>query len=327
MKKALIDSFARRIEYLRLSVADKCNLRCFYCLPRGHREFTRPDSWLSFDEIERLVRIFARLGVKRLRITGGEPLIRPRLPSLVSRLSRLRGLTDLSLSTNASLLERDAMALRRAGVARLNVSLDSLDSTRFREITGGSLAPVLAGLDAARDAGFGLIKINMVVMKGVNEAEIGDMVRYCRMQGFILRLIETMPMGDTGRDAVNHYVDLVEVGRQLRQEFDLVDAVVAGGGPARYMKTRAGDFCVGLITPLSQHFCASCNRVRLSVDGTLYTCLGQEHSVALGPLLRGGLNDEELCYVIQKAVAEKPERHQFSERPEATLRFMSMTGG
>ncbi len=327
MKTALIDSYGRRIEYLRLSVADKCNMRCFYCLPKGHKQFERQNNWLTFDETERVVHVFADLGVSHLRITGGEPLIRADLPVLTRRLMQIPGIEDLSLSTNATLLERDANGLYQSGVTRLNVSLDSLNETRFKEITGGSLEPVLAGLRSAKLAGFKPIKINMVVMKGINEAEIEDMVRYCRKHGFILRLIETMPMGDTGRNAVNQYVDLAEVRKKLQRTFDLVDTVVTGGGPARYMRSREGDFCIGFITPLSQHFCANCNRVRLSVGGTLYTCLGQEHSLALRPLLRDGINDHELKQVILDAIEQKPEKHNFNEEPETTVRFMSMTGG
>jgi len=215
MGTPLIDSFGRPIDYLRLSVTDRCDLRCQYCLPAGYREFEEPDHWLTFDEIEHVVRAFTEMGVRRVRLTGGEPLTRRGLPALAQRLAALPDLEDLSLSTNATQLTRDAAALRQAGVSRLNVSLDSLRTDRYAEITGGGkLDRVLAGLETARATGFAPIKINMVVMGGVNEDEIGDMVRFCIDRGFTLRLIETMPIGDTGRAASRQYVDLQSVRRR-----------------------------------------------------------------------------------------------------------------
>ena len=274
----LVDGFGRTIEYVRLSVTDRCNLRCFYCLPRGVRRLSEPDHWLRFDEIERLMRAFAALGVQRLRLTGGEPLVRARLPELAARLSALPGIADVSLSTNATLLADYAGPLRRAGVTRLNVSLDSLKPERFREITGGRLEPVLDGLMAARRAGFHWIKINMLALKGVNDDEFTDMVEFCAAQGFTLRFIEVMPVGRPGVEASRHYLDLHEVKARLAERFDLIPGVVPGGGPARYVRVRGTDLHIGFITPISQHFCDTCNRVRLSVDGTLHLCLGQDHA-------------------------------------------------
>ena len=327
MSHGLIDPFGRSIEYVRLSVTDKCDLRCFYCLPKGFKDFEEPEHWLSFDEIERVIRAFGELGVHRVRITGGEPLVRKDMPLLAARLARLPGIDDLSLSTNAVQLAKHARALKDAGVTRLNVSLDSLQPERFQTITGGKLEKVLAGLQAAKEAGFHPIKINMVVMKDVNDDEVEDLVEYCIANDFTLRMIETMPMGETGRDAARHYMDLQVIKQRLAQRYELIPTVMSGGGPARYFKVGGSNLRIGFITPISQHFCATCNRVRLSVDGTLYMCLGQEHNFELRPLLRAGISDADLRAAIIKAIALKPERHEFSDKPEKILRFMSKTGG
>lgn len=323
---ALTDRFGRTIEYLRLSVTDRCDLRCTYCMPEGFKGFEEPEHWLTFDEIERLLSVFARLGVRRVRLTGGEPLLRRNLPELAARIAALPGIEDLSLSTNATQLARHARALKDAGVTRLNVSLDSLRPERIEAIAGRDvLARILAGLDAAQEAGFSPIKINMVAMRGVNDDEIGEMVEFCMARGFVLRLIETMPMGETGRNA--EYLDLQPVKDVLRKRFGLTEGTLPGGGPARYLSTPDGRFSVGFITPISQHFCATCNRVRLTVDGTLHLCLGQEDRFEFRPLLRAGASDAELTEALRRAIALKPERHEFRERPEKILRFMSMTGG
>ena len=327
MSNGLIDPFGRSIEYVRLSVTDKCDLRCFYCLPKGFNDFEEPEHWLSFDEIERVIRAFGELGVQRVRITGGEPLVRKGMPLLAARLARLPGINDLSMSTNAVQLAKQARALKDAGVTRLNVSLDSLRPERFQAITGGKLEKVLAGLQAAKEAGFHPVKINMVVMKGVNDDEVEDLVEYCIANDFTLRMIETMPMGETGRDATRHYMDLQVVKERLAQRYELIPTVMNGGGPARYFKVGGSNLRIGFITPISQHFCATCNRVRLSVDGTLYMCLGQEHNFELRSLLRAGISDADLRAAIVKAIALKPERHEFSDKPEKILRFMSKTGG
>ncbi|WP_440029350.1 GTP 3',8-cyclase MoaA [Chromobacterium amazonense] len=323
----LIDRFGRAIEYLRLSVTDRCDLRCSYCLPKGFKHFEEPAHWLTFDEIERVVAVFARLGTRRVRLTGGEPLLRRDLPLLAARLAALPGLEDLSLSTNGTQLPRHAEALYAAGVRRLNLSLDSLRRDCVEQITGSDNLPrVMEGLMAAKAAGFSPIKINMVAMRGVNEQDIDAMVAFCIEHGLILRLIETMPMGDTGR--ATQYLDLQPVLKRLCASYDLVEQVkTLGGGPARYWGRRDGSFSLGVITPISQHFCATCNRVRLSVDGTLYMCLGQEEKMELRPLLRGGIDDAGLEAAIRQAIELKPERHEFREQPQKLVRFMSMTGG
>lgn len=327
MSHTLTDPFGRRIEYLRLSVTDRCDLRCFYCMPEGFRDFEVPEHWLRPDEIERLLGVMVDMGLQRVRVTGGEPLVRHGVADICARIKSLPGVRDLSLSTNATRMRKMASDLRSAGVDRINVSLDTLDAARFKSITKGRLDKVLDGLEAAQEAGFSPIKINMVVMKGVNEDDVEPMLEFCMEKGFTLRMIETMPMGDTGRDAIDHYVDLQTVKRRLAERYDLIPSVMPGGGPARYMQVAGTDTHVGFITPMSEHFCATCNRVRLAVDGTMYMCLGQEHNFSFRDLLRRGIPDDELREALLSAIALKPERHEFNERPEKVIRFMSMTGG
>lgn len=322
----LFDSHGRRIEYLRLSVTDRCDLRCTYCMPDGPADCEERADWLTFDEIERVVAAFARLGVQRIRLTGGEPLLRKNISDLAARLAALPGISDLSLSTNGTQLARHARALRAAGVSRLNVSLDSLDPARFAAITRRDrLARVLEGLAVARAEGFSPIKINMVATADTDDAEIDAMVAFCIEQHFILRLIEVMPVGETGRRAAA--VDLTPVQQRLRTQFGLVDGIVAGAGPARYLVAPDGHCQIGFITPISQHFCETCNRVRLGVDGTLYLCLGQNDKVDLRQWLRSGCSDDELDSALLEAIRRKPLQHTFGEQPDQVIRFMSATGG
>ncbi len=360
--KRLIDPFGRTIEYLRLSVTDRCDLRCRYCMPRGFKDYEEPADWLTFDEIEHIVRVFAGMGVNRVRLTGGEPLLRRDLPTLAARLRAISGIDDLSLSTNATRLARQAHALRQAGITRLNVSLDSLRRERVRALSGRDvLDEVLAGLAAAQAAGFGPVKINMVVVNGVNDDEVETMVEFCRDRSFVLRLIEPMPIGESGRGVTGS--GLQPLIQRLQARFDLVDAAVPdhggrsrhpasrdtgtslyggrsrhpasrdtgtslyGGGPARYLRSRDGRIHVGFITPISQHFCAACNRVRLSVDGGLYLCLGQNDKVELRPLLRAGAPDGVLEATLLAAISRKPERHEFRDAPDKIVRIMAQTGG
>jgi len=296
-------------------------------MPKGFKDFEQPAHWLTFEEIERVIKAFTELGVARVRLTGGEPLVRKNITQLAHRLTALPGLSDLSLSTNAMLLDKQADALHDAGVSRINVSLDTLDPEKFREITGGELQPVLDGLIAAKNAGFSPIKINMVAMKGINDNEFEDMVKFCLQHDFTLRFIETMPMGATAENATDHYIDLQTVKQKLSESFELIPGVMPGGGPARYVQVKNTRLRIGFITPISQHFCESCNRVRLSVDGTLYLCLGQENKVELRPLLRNGISDAELQTVLIDAIALKPEKHEFNDKPQQVVRLMSMTGG
>ncbi|MCU7798812.1 MAG: GTP 3',8-cyclase MoaA [gamma proteobacterium symbiont of Lucinoma myriamae] len=324
---SLIDKYNRTIKYLRLSVTDRCDLRCFYCMPNGFDGYEEPEDWLNFDEIERVIASFTRLGVSSVRLTGGEPLVRKNLPELAKRLAALPGLDDLSLSTNAMQLGKHAEALYNAGISRINASLDTVDPVKFKTITQGKLDKVVEGLLAAKAAGLNPIKINMVIMKGVNDDDVEDMVDFCKEHEFTLRFIETMPMGDTGRDAVDYYIDLHEIEARLEKKYELIPAVMAGAGPARYVQVAGTDLKIGFITPISQHFCDTCNRVRMSATGTLYMCLGDEHKYELRPLLRNGISDADLDQVIRDAINLKPLKHEFNEKPEKVVRFMSMTGG
>lgn len=323
----LSDRFGRTIDYLRVSVTDRCDLRCSYCIPKGFKGFEEPANWLRFDEIQRVVAAFARLGTRRFRLTGGEPLLRRDLPQLVGALAALPGVEDLSLTSNGTQLAAQAVALRSAGLHRLNISLDSLRRDCVASISGSdSLDKVLSGLAAAKAAGFANIKINMVPLAGVNDGDIESMLAYCMQQGFVLRLIEAMPMGSTGQAAQG--LDLSQLLDKLTRQHGLIASSRSlGGGPASYWQNADASFTLGLITPMSQHFCATCNRVRLSVDGTLYMCLGQEEQLELRPLLRAGCSDAELEAAIRSAIELKPEKHEFIQQPQQVVRFMSMTGG
>ncbi|MBA1443994.1 MAG: GTP 3',8-cyclase MoaA [Chromatiales bacterium] len=323
----LIDPFGRNIEYLRLSVTDRCDFRCFYCIPKGYKDFSQPDSWLTLDEVERLVRVFSEMGISKVRLTGGEPLVRKELPEMVCRIGALPRIEDLSLSTNASQLAKHAVSLKQSGVSRINVSLDSLNPDSFREITQGNLDNVLDGLMAAKEVGLNPIKINMVVMKGINDHEIGGMVDFCLEHDFTLRFIETMPVGETGKNATDRYVSLKEIKADLEERFQLEPAVMRGAGPASYVRVKETNLRIGFITPMSQHFCESCNRVRISVEGTLYLCLGKHDNAELRPLMRQGISDEGLKEVIYEAISRKPARHEFNENPGEIVRVMSLTGG
>lgn len=325
---ALIDPFGRVIDYLRVSVTDRCDLRCTYCLPKGFKGFEEPAHWMSHAEMARLVRLFVGLGVRKVRLTGGEPLLRRGLADFVGDLrGTLPGLQDLSVSTNGTRLADMAAPLRSAGVDRLNISLDSLDAGCVQRITGRDcLHEVLAGVSAAVAAGFAPIKLNMVVQQGVNDGEVENMVAFARQHGLVLRLIEPMPVGDTGRSTQGR--DLSALGEAMAQRMGLIPQVLGkGAGPARYWQDPQGGMSLGVITPMSRHFCQTCNRVRLGVDGTLYLCLGQNDQVPLGALLRDGANDAQLHAAILDAIARKPERHHFQERPEQIVRVMAQTGG
>lgn len=322
----LIDGCGRQIDYLRLSVTDRCDLRCAYCMPPEFDDYEIPDHWLTFSEIVRICRIFIDLGVSRVRITGGEPLVRSRVGDLIQDIGKLPGLSDLSLSTNGTRLKQFAPKLLASGVTRLNVSLDTLSPSRFLTLTRrDALHDVLAGLDVVRESGFRLIKINMVWLPEFNGDELDAMIEYCMKRSFVLRLIENMPMGDTARQLGSS--SLQPLIGQLRERFHLVDHIVAGGGPARYLATPDRSFSVGFITPMSQHFCEACNRVRLSVTGTLHLCLGQNDRLELLPMLRGGLTDQEIADQIRAAVMQKPLSHEFQTSPKKIVRIMASTGG
>ncbi len=323
----LTDAFGRTVDYLRVSVTDRCDLRCSYCLPKGFHGFATPTDWLSIEELARVAAAFARLGTKRFRLTGGEPLLRKGLADLAAAIAAQPGVEDISLTTNGTQLHKHAAALRAAGVKRLNISLDSLRADCVKHITGTDCLPqVLEGIKTAQSVGFDFIKINMVPLQGINDFDLDDMVAFCIKHGFILNLIEAMPMGVTGQRHAQ--VNLQPVLARLQQQYDLVaSSRQIGGGPARYWQSQDGRFTLGLITPMSQHFCQTCNRVRLSATGNIHLCLGQEHTVPLRPMLRDGCTDAELADTIRQAVWQKPEKHDFVEAPHKIIRVMAMTGG
>lgn len=323
----LKDGFNRVIDYLRVSVTDRCDMRCAYCMPKAFKGFQEPANWLSHQETGRLVNLFVGLGISKVRLTGGEPLLRRNLPDLVRNLSSLPGLTDLSLSTNGAHLVAHAPALKAAGLHRLNVSLDTLKPAKFHEITHRDcLEDVLAGIQLVLALGFSPIKINMVVQAGVNDDEVDDMLQFAVEHGLVLRLIETMPIGHAGLGKTA--VDLTALTRRLVEKHRLIPYIEpARTGPAQNWRVPNSSAMLGVITPMSQHFCAACNRLRLGVDGTLYPCLGHNDATPLGRMMRRGASDAELIEAILSAVAHKPERHEFHERPERVVRFMSVTGG
>ncbi len=314
----LIDPFQRKIEYLRVSVTDKCNYRCGYCMPpEGAHPEGRHTEYLDFDEMVRIVRAFAELGVKKVRLTGGEPLVRKGIPELVADLSAISQLQEIALSTNAHYLDRYAEPLATAGLQRINVSLDSLKADKFRAITrGGDLHRVLRGIDAAQAAGLNPVKINMVVMKGTNDDEIEAMVDFAQARGVEVRFIETMPIGSAGISIMDQHYPAEKILERVKTHVG--DALVpllnrSHDGPARNFRIGTTQSKIGVISAVSQHFCETCNRVRLTARGVLALCLGQEDSVNLRDPLRSGISDEALKQLIVDAIAKKPERHHFNE--------------
>ena len=325
----MIDGFGRRISYVRISVTDRCDLRCRYCMSEK-MTFVSRDEVLTLDEIVELADIFISRGVKRIRLTGGEPLVRKGIEHLVAELGKRVGndLDELTMTTNGTQLARFAAHLRDSGIRRINVSLDSRDPQRFRHITRhGELAGVLRGIEAAASAGL-KVKINMVALKGLNEDEIGPMLRWCARLGFNLTLIETMPLGEVEEDRTEHYLPLTEVRERLEREFRLIPSLARTGGPARYFEVDGLGLRLGLITPLTNNFCEGCNRIRVSATGTVYGCLGHDQKVELRDLLRSG-GGKAVDRAVDELLAGKPKRHQFEiegARP-AVARHMSVTGG
>lgn len=325
----MIDSFGRRISYVRLSVTDRCDLRCRYCMAAEMR-FVPRQEFLSFEEIAALSDIFVARGVKRIRLTGGEPLVRRGIDHLVHELGRRleRGLDELTMTTNGTQLTRFARTLFDAGLRRINVSLDSRDPERFRRITRrGDVNQVLAGIEAAAAAGL-KIKINMVALNGLNDDEIEPMLRWCANQRHDLTLIETMPLGEVEEDRTRHYMPLSEVMERLGKSFSLRPSLARSGGPARYYEVDPLGIRLGLITPLTNNFCDGCNRIRVSATGTVYGCLGHDQKVELRELLRSG-GVEAVNAALDQLLAGKPKGHHFhidAARP-AVGRHMSVTGG
>jgi GTP 3',8-cyclase len=327
-REALLDGFGRRISYLRISVTDRCDLRCRYCMAEAMSFMPRAEL-LTLEELTTLSDWFIARGVRRIRLTGGEPLVRRGVPELARSIGRHlgHGLDELTLTTNGLKLARHAEALAEAGVRRVNVSLDSRDPERFRFITRwGDVADVEAGIAAARRAGL-RIKINMVALAGLNEDEIEPMMRWCAAEGHDLTLIETMPLGAVDEDRTDRYLPLDRVRARLETRWTLVPTELETGGPARYWRVAELGLKIGFITPLTHNFCSTCNRVRLTATGRLYMCLGHDTSVDLRAALRGG--DELLETLLDRAMRLKPERHEFriAAAEPAVARHMSVTGG
>ncbi len=333
LSRPMTDPFGRTITYLRVSVTDRCDLRCFYCMSEDMTFLPKADL-LTLEELDRLCSAFIKKGVKKLRLTGGEPLVRRNVMSLVRSLSRHLGtgaLNELTLTTNGSQLARFAGELADCGVRRINVSLDTLDAVKFRAITRwGDLDKVLAGIEAARAAGLA-VKINAVALKGMNEDEIPQLMEWAHGKGMGLTLIEVMPMGEIGAGRIDQYVPLSLVRARLAQRYSLTDLDESSGGPARYVSVGETGGKLGFITPMTHNFCESCNRVRITCTGTIHTCLGQEDASDLRKPLRASPDDELLAAAIDRAIGLKPKGHDFiidrrHNRPSVS-RHMSVTGG
>ena len=332
MTCALTDRFGRTIRYLRLSVTDRCDLRCVYCMAEDMRFVPRRDL-LTLEELDRLASTFVARGVNKIRITGGEPLVRKDILTLFRSLSRhLQGgaLKELTLTTNGTQLANHAEALAAAGVKRVNVSLDTLDADRFRLLTRrGQLGAVMDGLRAAREAGL-KVKLNAVALKGITETEIFDLIDFAHGRGMDLTLIETMPLGDVGADRTDQYLPLTELRRLIERRLTLVDTSERSGGPARYTRVTETGGRLGFITPMTHNFCDTCNRVRVSATGVLYTCLGQEERTDLRSALRSSEGDDLLNAAIARAIELKPKGHDFAIGPDqrpSLGRHMSALGG
>jgi len=329
----MIDPFGRAITYLRVSVTDRCDFRCVYCMAEDMTFLPKRDL-LSLEELERLCDVFIDKGVRKLRLTGGEPLVRKNIMHLVRQLSRhlqSGALEELTLTTNGSQLERYAKELAECGVRRINVSLDTLDAEKFHAVTRwGHLDKVMRGIDAAQEAGIKL-KLNAVALKGFNEHELPDMMRWAHGRGMDMTIIETMPLGEIDGDRTEQYLPLSQVRADLSRDFTLTDIPYKTGGPARYVQVEETGGRLGFITPLTHNFCESCNRVRITCTGTLFMCLGQEDAADLRTPLRESEGNELLSAAIDEAIGRKPKGHDFvidrtTSRP-AVSRHMSVTGG
>ena len=326
----LIDRFGRTVDYLRISITDRCDFRCVYCMAED-MTFLPRGQVLTLEEIHTLALAFAELGVKKIRVTGGEPLVRKGALELLENIGRISSLNELVITTNGSQLETMATALKAAGVKRINISLDTLDNDKFKAITRtGDLQQVLRGIQAAKSVGFERIKINAVILKDRNHQEVGDLVQYAVDNGIDISFIEEMPLGVVGlHDRSEAYYSSDLIKQDLAHHFSLVATPEKTGGPSNYFKVAGTQTRVGFISPHSDNFCSSCNRVRLTVEGRLLLCLGNEHSVDLKAVLRTHPGDMAILkQVIIDALLIKPEKHEFNihEQP-VILRYMSMTGG
>ncbi len=326
----LVDSFGRTINYIRMSATDRCDFRCVYCMAED-MSFIPREKLLTLEEMAFLGRAFVELGVKRIRLTGGEPLVRKNVLSLFRRLGNLSGLDELLLTTNGSRLQAYSSELASAGVSRINISLDSLNPDRFRAITRhGDLNRVLRGIDAAQDAGIGRVKINAVIIRGQNDGEVIDLINFARGKRIDISFIEEMPLGHVGeRNRRESMVTSAEVREIIRTEHDLVASATKSAGPSRYYRMLDSDIRVGFISPNSHNFCGHCNRVRITCEGRMLLCLGEEHSIDLRAVMRHHPGDMGILKkTIQDGISIKPERHHFYDknRPQI-VRFMNATGG
>ena len=327
---ALVDSFGRHISYVRMSVTDRCDLRCRYCMAERMQFLPKRDI-LALEEVAQLADIFIARGVRKIRLTGGEPLVRRGILDLAGWIGKRigQGLDELTLTTNGTRLEVFAAGLHAAGVRRVNVSLDSRRPDRFGHITrGGDLRQVLRGISAAKAAGLA-VKVNMVALAGLNEDEIEEMILWCAGEGLDLTLIETMPLGEVEEDRTSHYLPLDRVKRRLEERFTLTPSLRRTGGPARYFEIAGLDVRLGLITPLTSNFCDGCNRIRVAATGTVYGCLGHDQKVELRDALREG-GPSALDSLLDRLLAGKPRRHDFriaAKAAPAVARHMSVTGG
>ena len=329
----MIDPFGRAVTYLRVSVTDRCDFRCTYCMAENMTFLPKKDL-LTLEELDRLCSAFIAKGVRKLRLTGGEPLVRKNIMYLIRELGRHIGngtLDELTLTTNGSQLARYADELYDCGVRRINVSLDTLDPAKFKTITRwGDFSKVMEGIDAAQKAGL-KIKLNAVALKDFNEFEIPEMIRFAHGRGMDLTVIETMPMGEIDEDRTDQYLPLSKLRADLEQQFTLEDIPYKTGGPARYVEVRETGGRLGFITPMTHNFCESCNRVRLTCTGTLYMCLGQNDAADLRTALRASENNDYLSAAIDEAIGRKPKGHDFiidrTHKKPAVARHMSVTGG
>ena len=329
-KPTLIDQFGRSVDYIRLSITDRCDFRCVYCMAED-MTFLPRDEVLSLEECARLVKVFVGLGVSKVRITGGEPLVRKNALWLFEEVGKLKGLNELVLTTNGSQLERQAAALKKAGVKRINISIDSLKSERFKKITRtGKLEQVLAGLQASIHAGFEGIKINTVLMRGSNDDEAADLVQFAIDKKIDISFIEEMPLGEVNHARESTFVSNTDTLNLIKSKYSLLSSTETTGGPARYWRVADSNTKIGFISPHSHNFCESCNRVRITCKGELYLCLGQEDKIELMPLLREHPDDDApIIQAIQNSMRVKPKGHDFDLRrvAPAVVRFMSHTGG
>ncbi len=330
MTSQLIDQFNRTINYIRISVTDRCDFRCIYCMAEK-MEFLPKTQLLSLEEIDRIASIFISLGVEKIRITGGEPLVRKNIDSLFSSLSKNKGLKELTLTTNASQLKKKALMLKSSGVKRINISLDSLDPLTFKKMTRtGVLEDVLKGIEHAVEVGFEKIKLNTVLMKGINDHELFELIDYAIKHGLDISFIEEMPLGSTDFERKVTAVSNNDVLEKIKDKYSVKSISLSTGGPAKYWQIEGSNTRVGLISPHSHNFCEDCNRVRISCKGELFLCLGQEEKIELMPLLRNHLHDDQpIKDAIINSMKIKPLSHEFNlnQSKPAIVRFMSHTGG